>query len=290
LLVAKRVKGVTGRWVDLWRSKKDSTIRTLLGDMLAIVNAELRGLKAAPMVFDPTPSTTEGGFRRQDWHMHINLDIDLGRKVSFDDKASSLSADDLAVISDTLYHEARHAEQMFLVARKRATMIRDPDALAKSLDMPVPIANAAILAGGPGPVDPDDERIEEWSAFEPSGRYFAYWRWNESMKKVTADTLDPIVTRSPHTLDDFSSTAELINRQINILSTAWSFPYDQIAAIEKLSTPKTVDTDVLAQLRRITSAFDKLVLAIDDFRAAASLLELIKSHPDEKSGGFPTLT
>src|SRR5215212_9394184 len=29
LLVAKHVKGVTGRWMGLWRSKKDSTIRTL---------------------------------------------------------------------------------------------------------------------------------------------------------------------------------------------------------------------------------------------------------------------
>jgi len=38
---AKPVKRVSGRWVDLWRSKKDSTIRMLLGDMLTILRAHL---------------------------------------------------------------------------------------------------------------------------------------------------------------------------------------------------------------------------------------------------------
>jgi len=280
LLLEKHIKGVSGRWVNLWRSKKDSTVRMLLDNMVTILNAELNALGVAPVVVDPKPSTTEGGFRHQEWRMQINLDIDLQRKVSWDDKASSLSADELAIIGNTLYHEARHAEQAFLVARKRAATIRDPDALARTLDMPVSIAKAAIRVGPPGPNDPGDERIEEWSAFAPSGRYFAYWRWNEAMKKVTAETLEPIVTRSPRTPDEFRSTADLINRQINILSTQWSFPYDEIAKIEKLSAPQTVDTEVLAQLRRITSSFDKLVRAIDDFRRSVELLE-VKSNPDE---------
>src|SRR5262245_31450520 len=281
LLVEKHIKGVSGRWVNLWRSKKDSTIRMLLINMVTILNAELNALGVAPVVFDPTPSTTEGGFRHQEWRMQINLDIDLQRKVSWDDKASSLSGDELAIIGNTLYHEARHAEQAFLVARKRAATIRDPDALARTLDMPVSIAKAAIRVGRPGPNDPGDERIEEWSAFAPSGRYFAYWKWNEAMKKVTKETLEPIVNRSPRTPDEFRSTADLINRTINILSTHWSFPYDEIIKIEKLSAPQTVDTEVLAQLRRITSGFDKLVRAIDDFRRIVELLQGVKSNPDE---------
>lgn len=282
LLAPKRVTHVTGGWVHLWRSKKDSTIRTLLGDMLARVNAELSDLRDAPVVFDPTPAATEGGFRRQEWKMGINLDKDLGRKVSFDEKASSLSVNDLAIIGDTLYHEARHAEQAFLVARQLAATIRDPDALAKKLDMPVAIARAAILAGRPGRDDPGDERIEEWAAFEPSGRYFAYWQWNESMRELTKEELEPIVTRSPQTADEFMSMADQINSTINVLSTQWDLPYKEIEKIEKLSAPKPLDTDVLAQLRRITSGFDELVKAIDVFRTAAALLERIKSHPEER--------
>jgi hypothetical protein len=281
LLVEKRIKGVTGRWVALWRSKKDLTIRALLDSMIAILNVELRGLREAPIVFDPTPATTEGGFRYQEWRMQINLDVDLGRTANFDDKASSVSADELAVIGNTLYHEARHAEQYFMVARTRASSIKDADVLAKTLDIPVSVAKAAILAGRPGRDDPDVETIEEWSAFAPGGRYFAYWQWNQSMGKVTADTLEPIVTRSPSTVDEFKSTADDIDLTINVLSTHWSFPYDQIADIEQLPAPKRVDTGVLAQLRKITSAFDKLVRAIDDFRTKVLLLERIKSHPDE---------
>ena len=249
--------------------------------MITTLNAELRGLRVVPLIFDPTPATTEGGFRRQNWHMQINLDIVLAGKISFEDKVRSLSADELSIIGDTLYHEARHAEQTFLVARKRATAIRDPDALAKDLDVPVSIAKAAILAGRPGPGDPGDEKIEEWSAFEPSGRHFTYWQWNEAMKKVTADILKPLVSRSAHTPDEFSAIAELMDRAINVLSTRWSFPYDKIAEIEKLSAPTPLDTDVLAQLRRITSAFDKLVRSIDDFRTAVLLLARIKNHPAE---------
>jgi hypothetical protein len=200
-----------------------------------------------------------------------------------------VSVNELAVIGDTLYHEARHAEQRFLVARTRASSIKDADALANALDIPVPVANAAILTGRPGRRDPRVERIEEWSAFQPAGRYFAYWKWNELIKKMTADTLKPIVTRSPRTADEFKSTADDINRAINSLSMQWSFPYDQIAEIEKLPAPKPVDAGVLAQLRKITSAFDKLVRAIDDFRTTVLLLGRIKSHPDEGKSGLQML-
>jgi hypothetical protein len=86
LLVEKRIKGVTNRWVALWRSKKDSTIRELLEGMLAILNTELGGLRVAPIGFDPTPSKTEGEFNEKEWRMEINLDIDLGRKVNFDER------------------------------------------------------------------------------------------------------------------------------------------------------------------------------------------------------------
>jgi len=101
------------------------------------------------------------------------------------------------------------------------------------------------------------------------------------LKGVTADKLDQIVTRSPRTPDEFSSMARLINETINVLSTKWSFPYKMIVEIEELPAQTMVDIDVLAQLRVITSAFDKLLLAIDDFRAAATLLERIKTHPGE---------
>jgi len=283
LSMEKHVKHVTGRWMDLWRLKKDSNIRTLLGDMIATLSAESSSLRVAPVVFDPTPATTEAGFRYQEWKIQVNLDIILGRTVSLENKVSSLSADELAIIGETLYHEGRHAEQAFLVAKKRAITIRDPNALARDLDMPVSIARAAVLSGQRGVDDPDDERIEEWAAFHPSGRYFAYWQWNEALKKVTADTLRPIVARSPHTVDDFRSTAEHINRTINILGTKWVFPFEKMAEIERLPAPKPLDTEVLAQLRSITSAFDKLVLAIDNFRSAVSLLQLIQSHPDQEA-------
>src|SRR5215216_5169194 len=120
----------------------------------------------------------------------MNLDIVLGRTVGFDDKVSSLSADDLALIGKTLYHEARHAEQMFLVARKRAITIRDPHTLAQNLEIPVSVAKAAIDVGPPRRDNPDMERIEEWEVFAPGGKYYQYWKWNESMKKVTKDILE----------------------------------------------------------------------------------------------------
>lgn len=281
LLVEKHVKDVTGKWADVWRSKKGSTIRILIEEMFKIVNAKFSGLRVAPVIFDPTPSTTEAMFHRQGWNIGINLDIILSRTVSFDDKVSSLSADDLARIGDSLYHEARHAEQAFLVARKRAITIRDPDTLAQNLEIPVPVAKAAIDAGPPGRDNPDVERIEEWSAFEPSGKYYEYWKWNEAMKKVTKDYLEPIVTRSPKTLDEYRSAAADINTTINLVGTKWVFPFDKLVEIEKLSAPTPIDKDVLEQLRKITSAFEKLVRAIDDFRSAADKLKGVKSDSDE---------
>jgi hypothetical protein len=89
-------------------------------------------------------------------------------------------------------------------------------------------------------------------------------------------------------LDEFSSKAELINKEINYLSKKWSFPYDEISKIEKLPAPNTLDTEVLAELRRLTSAFNKLVLSINDFRLSVSLLKhdnavclVVECDPDE---------
>jgi hypothetical protein len=281
MLSPSQVKGVADRWLALWRSRSSSSIADLLREMISSLNSSIAALRDAPVTFDPTPATTEGGFRHQEWRISVNLDLSLGRKINVADKAGSLSLTDIATVGDTLYHEGRHAEQAFLVARKTAkdSGQRDPDLLARRLDIPVSIAKAAIAAGPPGKSDPRSDQIEEWAAFSPSGRHFDYWQWNEVMKKVTSDVLRPVLAKTPTTLDEFAAAADNINTKINILSTRWAFPYEKLEKLRNARAGGGVDADVLAQLQKITAAFDKLVVSIDVFRGSVDRLRLVAPRP-----------
>src|SRR5262245_44388188 len=273
----RRVKEASDRWVGLWRSKQSLTIDQFVQEMASALNLELDKARVPPVEVILGTSGSEGGFRHREWRISINVSVIVKRPVRLDDKVSSLSADDFAALADTFYHEGRHAEQSFLVARARAAKLPDPDALPKTLAIPVDVARAARTAGAPRTTDPAGEEIEEWAAFHPSGRYFDYWIWNESMKKVTPDVLSPVVNKAPKTLDEYTGVAAEINQKINVLSTRWVFPYEKLEEITRRTPLDTVDAGVLAQLRKITASFDKLVLEIDKFRGAVDVMRAVSS-------------
>ena len=68
LLAEKHTKSVTGRWLALWRSKKDfDHSRVAWRDAQDHQRRAWRVRRVAPIAFDPTPAATEGGFRHQEW-------------------------------------------------------------------------------------------------------------------------------------------------------------------------------------------------------------------------------
>jgi hypothetical protein len=277
-LAAKRqVAGVTSRWLKLWRAHRSSTVETLLDAMGTELNRHLRSVRVHPVDVVPRDSGPEGGFRHQEWKISINVPLILG--VAAGAKVSTVATDKVAALADSLYHEARHAEQSFSVARSRASMHPDAERLAIALEIPVEVAAAARRAGAPGPDDPAKADIDAWAAFGPGGRYHQYRLKNEALKDVTQAELAPLTARTPSTVDGYHHLASDINRKVTLLSPHWKLFFDLLHDVAKQPSLGPLDQETLKHLRAVTSAFNKLVLEVDGFRTAVDRARAIGLHP-----------
>lgn len=110
--------------------------------LMAFVNAQLTaaGVPAVRGHLDPRAhGNIAGKFHSHDWMMFLNPQI-FGKHKLKDDDAPHMAA--------TVYHEARHAEQHFRMAQTIAGQQQNVTAatIADRLDLPTPIATAAIAA------------------------------------------------------------------------------------------------------------------------------------------------
>ena len=123
----------------------------------AVTDVVDRALRTAgvPTLRDVTAVDVDhqGAFCREDW------DMELRKGTLAQDKLSDRVA---AVLSNTLLHEARHAEQVFVAARlaagpPRNLFAHDAPVLASEHGIPVGIASDAIATNGMGNASPDPE-------------------------------------------------------------------------------------------------------------------------------------
>lgn len=90
----------------------------------------------APEVVTPNniASGKNGELRFRDWEVAINPNLA---------SSNQLSPEQAAQLGDTLYHETRHAEQWYLIARKQAGEGNDAKQIQQQLGLPADIANKA---------------------------------------------------------------------------------------------------------------------------------------------------
>jgi hypothetical protein len=138
---------------DYWAdpANKDKTLKDYADHLIKQANALLksRGSYEVKPSYINTGSAS-GTFSRVTWAMEVNTD-------KFSDRAgvtkvSHLTLDEAAEIADTIYHEIRHSEQYFRIARIRAARSKKRGAdVAKELatDMSIPDAVAQSAAASP---------------------------------------------------------------------------------------------------------------------------------------------
>lgn len=105
----------------------------------------------------------QASFVRGNWQIWFNPDIITGiyNKQTF------------ARAANTVYHEYRHAEQAFRVARKLATEGKDAAYIANTITIPIKIAEEAVKKPlSPGSVSP--QSAQEWGEAEE-------WEYNISI-------------------------------------------------------------------------------------------------------------
>jgi hypothetical protein len=108
--------------------------------LIAAVNQRL-GAAGVPeltaRLYDGESPNEQGSFDFATWTMQLN-------RLLLDQ--SGLGRDDAADLANTVYHEARHSEQWFAMARLRAGQGRSAASIATELGIPARIATAAQAA------------------------------------------------------------------------------------------------------------------------------------------------
>jgi hypothetical protein len=158
--------------LGFWRANPDKTLLDLGSDLMRKANDTLAG-EQVPPVTKPTfePKRERGLFTGSAWT--INIDLLQITKKPVATKLRDVAADEAGEVTDTCFHEARHAEQEFLQARVLATKDKkDAAAIKTALDIPLSVATAAYDLRASPPDRAILPYVEQWNAFEPGGKHF----------------------------------------------------------------------------------------------------------------------
>ena len=178
-----------GSGSTFWRSNPDKTLLDL-GTHLIAKASDALALEKVPAIIKPTfESKKERGlFTPSGWT--INIDLVQITKKPVTTKLRDLTADEAGEVTDTCFHEARHAEQHFLQARVLATKDKkDAAAIQVALDIPESVATAAFNLRASPPDKAVLPFVEQWNAFEPGGKHFDYKKFNNDLMDFTGNTL-----------------------------------------------------------------------------------------------------
>jgi len=201
-------------------------------------------------------------------------------KAPLERKIGSVPADRMAEVTAICMHEARHAEQLFLVARMVAAegAVKDAKTLASSLDIPVAIAQAAIDSKAPMPDKAGMAQVRTWRAFELGGKHRDYWNWNEDFRKFVSNASRSLPEPSPRGVDRIiEATEKLFPTITSWRNTSLPFVDKKLAALAKQKSMDTADKVAHRDMTRIRDAGRKLGKAQDD------LARMIAAHKARKA-------
>jgi hypothetical protein len=136
----KLSKGFGKAAFNFWKDEanKDKPLRDLSDHLMAEVNK----LLPFPCLWTyPAGLDASGTFDRTVWMIRLNADLFTGRPGVT--KVSQLEKGEVAEIVDTVYHEARHSEQYFQIARLQAGEGKNPFTIMSDMSIPFMVAFAA---------------------------------------------------------------------------------------------------------------------------------------------------
>lgn len=147
--VAQFAQVAQQRWTTRRAQNPDDGLWSIAGDLIAEVAVHLRTHYGIPRLDSgEDTSGSSGEFRPSTWALFVNP-VKLARGGGT--TIGTVTPSQLENIVDTVYHEARHCEQFFRVARLMAARSDQPafrkaDDISAKLGIPIDIAEAAARA------------------------------------------------------------------------------------------------------------------------------------------------
>jgi hypothetical protein len=261
-----------------WRDPANQAkgIRDYVEHLVKRANAALKQLGCPEMkpVFD-TSSPFRGAFDFGHWHLIINLNMWSAKAGA--SKLSDLSVDEAAAGAGTIYHEARHAEQHFRIARMDAGRSKQKSAadiaaeIIRARSYPVPVADAAAgdLLTDTAANAAQLGEAREWETMI-HGRHTRYRSMVNRWLLEARAARQPFETMHPMRLD-------VTMGKLAVFLDAWESHPDRAKLVKAhtktvATLPKQTPGDkvVLAQLRAIQTALTNLFAAWKEIKANAN--------------------
>ena len=262
--------------VQYWHNNKDA----MLTQLTAILLNEMDHLlirNGVPRAGQTIGSALAGGpdaiafFDPESWSITVDqFAVVRNPKADWTTKMSDLDVDFVAGLASACYHEIRHAEQSFLVARLAAQEAggkKSAMEIAAELSIPEWVASAALAAfKATGPLSTEEQKkAQGWRALSSGGRHHDYWVWNEGFRQYicsfAAFDFWRKIGDKPHA-SIWLMWQDAIHPAIEKIQGKHGPKVDtKISSLTKIPHPNPVDENVLLHLTAIRDGMQKVFAA-----------------------------
>ncbi|HEY3290546.1 MAG TPA: DUF4157 domain-containing protein, partial [Anaerolineae bacterium] len=241
-------KAAFATWKD--PANKDKPLKELTDSLMGTINATL----TYPCLFAYGASGNDtGSFSRVTWTINFNPGA-FSRRPGVT-KIGELNQSEVAEIVDTTYHESRHSEQYFRIARMQAGQGKTASEIETGMSIPADVAAAAFA----NPLKDEKgnktliSEAKGWEAITV-GKYGAY----KGEVNQIDDEADRITAVFEPSDDDATQIANLAAPIATVKARVDRFFIPEQAKIEKIKKKDSIDVAVLKHVKAITTGFTKL--------------------------------
>jgi hypothetical protein len=253
---SKLTKGFAGAAYSYWTDKanKEKPLKALTDHLMKEVN-KLAPLPCYWIYPAGMAATTRGSFDRTDWTIRLNTAA-FSRRAGVT-KVGQLNKDEVAAIVNTIYHEARHSEQYWYIARLQAGAGKNPLDIMTDMDIPLPIAMAAYVLPLKGDTKANRKLAAEAREWEQItvGKYGAYKGHVYGVLKDARAIIAALKTGSKAA--KLTAVGPKVTAANNRIVTFFNPQEATILAIPKANRDK-FDKNVLKRVKKIQKAVKKV--------------------------------
>jgi hypothetical protein len=247
------------RW---WRKYPGTTLANFAVILLEEASASLEKIGVPAVELDGASSASAAVFHANTWTISVNVQA---TGYAPNTKIGELKPEDMADFADTFFHEARHAEQRFLMARLAIGESPGKDArtIADEVKVPERVAAAAIKAGG------GLSRAQQATAGQLSEFFvkdLGYKIWNNGLLAAASELVASLP--SPSDVDSITAAWKALAPKVEALRKEAPQADKRIEALSKQTKRSAVDEQILRDVRttrkELETAFDKATILAND--------------------------
>lgn len=258
------------RW---WQKYPGTTLDNFAFIMVEEASRSLEKIGVPAVERDDAASTSAAVFHSSTWTISVNVQA-TGHPPNT--KIGDLKPEELADFANTFFHEARHAEQRFLMARLAVARSpgKDAKAIAGEVATKESVAAAAIKAGG-GLSRAEKAKAEELSEF--FDEHLGYKMWNNRLRDSASELVASLASPSPSNVDAITTAFNALAPKVDAWRKEAPWADERIESLSKQTSRSAVDEQVLRDLRATRKVLETA------FEKATALATVVAEWPKMKA-------